>query len=88
MLIRDITGITGMKIIRAIVAGERNTQILAALKNPRIKSSAAEIAKALTGDYRVEHIFVRQQELQLYQVYQKAIAECDHQIEQYLAQVF
>lgn len=85
-VISDITGITGMAIIRAIVAGERNPQVLAALKNPRIKSSTSKIAQALTGDYRVEHIFVLQQELQLYEVYQKAIAECDQKIEQCLTQ--
>jgi hypothetical protein len=84
-VISDITGITGMAIIRAIVAGERNPEVLAALKNPRIKSSVSEIAKALTGDYRVEHIFVLQQELQFYELFQKAIAECDLQIEQCLA---
>jgi transposase len=85
-VISDITGTTGMAIIRAIIAGERNPQVLAALKNSRIKSSASEIAHALTGDYRVEHIFVLQQELQLYEIYQKAIAECDYQIEQCMAQ--
>lgn len=85
-VISALTGTTGMAIIRAIVAGERNPQVLAALENPRIKSSASEIAQALTGDYRFEHIFVLQQELQLYGVYQKAIAECDHQSEQCLAQ--
>ncbi len=63
----------------------RNPQVLAALKNPRIKSSVSEIAHALTRDYRVEHIFVLQQELQFYEVFQKAIAECDRKIEQYLA---
>jgi transposase len=47
-----------MAMIRAIVAGERNPEVLAALKNPRINSSVSELAKALTGDYRVEHIFV------------------------------
>ncbi len=73
-VISDITGITGMAIIRAIVAGERNPQVLASLKNPRIKSSVSEIAQALTGDYRVEHIFVLQQELQFYEAYQKALA--------------
>ena len=57
-VISDITGRTGLAIIRAIVAGERNPQVLAAFKDPRLKSSDAEIAKALTGDYRVEHIFV------------------------------
>ena len=84
-VISDIIGTTGMAIIHAIVAGERNPQVLAALKNPRIKSSVSEIAHALTGDYRVEHIFVLQQELQFYEVFQKAIAECDRKIEQYLA---
>jgi len=79
-VISDLTGVTGLAIIRAIVAGERNPQVLASLKNPRVKSSVEEIAKALTGDYRGEHIFVLQQELQLYEVYQSAIAECDRQI--------
>lgn len=46
-----------MKIIKAIVASERDPLVLASLKDPRIKSSAAEIAKALTGDYRREHLF-------------------------------
>jgi hypothetical protein len=85
-VISDITGTTGMAIIRAIVAGEREPQVLAALKDYRIKSSTSEIAKALMGDYRVEHIFVLQQELQLYEVYQTALTACDRQIEQCLAQ--
>lgn len=85
-VISDITGTTGLSIIRTIVAGERNPQVLAALKDYRIKSTITEIAKALTGDYRSEHIFVLQQELQLYEVYQAAIAECDRHIEQCLGQ--
>lgn len=83
-VISDITGVTGMTIIHAIVAGERNPQVLAALKNPRIKSSTQEIVKALTGDYRAEHIFVLKQELQLYEMYQAQIAACDLEIEQCL----
>jgi hypothetical protein len=51
-VISDITGVTGMAIIKAIVAGERNPQVLAALKDPRIKCSNAEITASLTGDYR------------------------------------
>lgn len=84
-VVTDITGITGLAIIRAIIAGERNPQVLAALKDRRIKSSTVEIAAALTGDYRAEHIFVLQQELQLYEVYKAQIAACDFQIEQCLA---
>jgi hypothetical protein len=79
-VISDITGVTGMAIIRAIVAGERKPEVLAALKNPRIKSSVSQIAKALTGDYRVEHIFVLQQELQFYELFQKAITATAHKI--------
>jgi transposase len=70
---------------KAIVAGERNPLVLASLKDPRIKSSAAEIAKALTGDYRAEHLFVLKQELSLYEVYKKEIVALDAEIEQCLA---
>jgi hypothetical protein len=84
-VITDVTGLTGMKIIKAIVAGEQDPQVLATLKDPRIKSSTADIAKALTGDYRNEHLFVLQQELTLYEVYQQQIAAVDAQIEKCLA---
>ena len=84
-VISDITGLTGMKIIQAIIAGEQNPQILATLKNPRIKSSTADIAKALTGDYRSEHLFVLKQEFTLYEVFQTEIAAVDAEIEKCLA---
>ena len=83
-VISDLTGLTGMKIIKAIVAGERDPQALAVLKDPRIKSSTADIAKALTGDYRREHLFVLGQELSLYQMYQAEIMAIDAEIEQCL----
>ena len=85
-VISDITGKTGMSIIKAIVDGEKDPEVLASFKDYRIKSSVSDIAKALSGDYRVEHIFVLQQELKLYEVYQTAITECDREIEQCLAQ--
>ena len=84
--VSDITGTTGMAIIRAIVAGEHDPQVLAAKKHHRVKRSEAEIAAALHGDYRKEHLFVLQQELHLYDVYQTQIAECDRQIEECLSQ--
>ena len=84
-VISDITGHTGMAIIRAIAAGVHDPQVLADLKDPRIKSSTTDIAKALTGDYRLEHLFVLKQELTLYEVYQKEIATIDQQIEKCLA---
>jgi transposase len=85
-VISDITGVTGLAILRAIVAGERNPQVLAALKHPRIQRSTSEIAAALTGDYRAEHIFVLEQELSLWEFYQAQIAACDRQIEQCLTE--
>ena len=84
-VISDVTGLTGIKIIKAIVAGEQDPQVLASLKDPRIKSSTADIAASLTGDYRHEHLFVLQQELTLYEVYQQQIAAVDIQIEKCLA---
>jgi transposase len=85
-VVSDVTGVTGMTIIRAILAGERDPQRLALLKDPRAKRSTEEIAAALVGDYRVEHLFVLQQELNLYDMYQQQIQQCDHQIEQCLSE--
>ena len=70
-VISDITGKTGLKIIQAILAGERNPETLASLKDGRIRRTTEEIAAALTGDYRAEHLFVLRQKLQLYETYQQ-----------------
>ena len=85
-VISDISGTTGLAIIRAIVAGERDLHQLAALKDFRIHASTDEIAAALKGDYRRELVFVLQQELHLYEVFQAQIVTCDVQIEQCLNQ--
>jgi transposase len=85
-VVSDITGMTGMAIIRSIVGGERNPEKLAQLRDRRIKSTSAEIAKALSGDYRGEHLFVLQQELTLYDIYQEQITAIDGEIEQCLSQ--
>lgn len=85
-VISDITGKTGMSIIRAIVAGERDPEKLARLRDPRVKRSGEEIAAALNGNYRTELLFVLQQELALYDTYCAQIRVCDQQIEQYLNQ--
>jgi transposase len=84
-VISDITGTTGLSIIHAIVAGERNPKVLSTLKDGRIKATNEEIAASLTGDYRPELVFILQQELQLYEFYQAQIAAVDAQIEQCLA---
>lgn len=85
-VISDMSGTTGLAIIRAIVAGERDLHKLAALKDFRIHAKTEEIVAALQGDYRTELVFVLQQELYLYEVYQAQIASCDVQIEQCLSQ--
>ena len=79
-VISDLTGVTGLAIVRAILAGERDRLKLAAMKDRRIKSSEATIAKALEGDYRAEHLFALRQALELYDYYQQKIAECDAEI--------
>ncbi len=79
-VISDITGMTGLAIIRAILAGERDRSKLAAMKDRRIKSDETKIAKSLEGDYRGEHLFALRQALDLYDYHQQKIAECDTQI--------
>lgn len=73
----DITGQTGLAIIRAIVAGERNPRMLAQLRNYRIRASEAEIAKSLEGTWKEEHLFCLAQALSLYDTYCALIAEAD-----------
>ena len=80
-VVSDITGKTGMDIIRAIIAGERNPRELAKLRNFRVKASEDTIAKALQGHWRDEHLFELAQAVELYTTYQNKIAECDRRIE-------
>jgi transposase len=77
----DITGVTGLAIIRAIVAGERDPLLLAQLRNPCCAKPEAELVKALTGNYRAEHVFALKQALALYDAYTEQIRECDREIE-------
>jgi len=80
-VVSDITGATGMKIIRAIVAGERNPDVLADYRDVRCKSSPETIRAALVGNDRAEHVFALAQSLDLYDFYKAKIAECDHRLE-------
>lgn len=79
-VLSDITGVTGMQILRAIVAGEQDPLVLARFRNARCASNQEEIAKALTGNYRNEHLFALQQALVLYDAYTEQILLCDKQI--------
>jgi len=84
-VISDITGVTGMKIIRSILSGERNPKKLALHRNPRCKKSAKEIAKSLHGNWRDEHLFALQQAVALYDFYQTQIEACDQKIKTQLS---
>jgi len=82
-VVRDITGLTGMGIIRAIVRGERDPQALAKLHDRRCKESAATIARAWQGTWQPEHLFAFQQSLALYDYYHEQIEACDRVIEEH-----
>lgn len=81
-VISDITGLTGMAIIRSIVAGITDPKILASLRHERCRNSEEVIEASLIGNYRQEHLFSLKQALELYDYYTQKIAECDYQIEQ------
>ncbi len=86
-VVSDITGVTGMRIIRAIVAGERDPAILASYRDVRCHASVETVRQALVGNDREEHIFALTQALELYDVYQAKVAACDGQIEAVLARL-
>jgi transposase len=80
-VLSDITGVTGLKIIRAIVAGEHNPEVLASYREPGCKKSEAEITKSLEGHYKCEHLFALKQALELYDFYDHQLRECDTELE-------
>lgn len=84
-VISDLSGLTGQKIVRAIVAGEPDPHRLAELRDARIQASPEEIAKSLEGNWRPELVFVLQQEVDMYDIYQQRIAECDQQLQKQMA---
>ncbi len=86
-VISDIVGETGQCIIRAILAGERDGRRLAALRGPRIHASEQEIARALEGTWRPEHLFALKQAVALYDAYAAQLVECDAELERMLGQL-
>jgi len=86
-VVADITGATGLRIIRAILAGEHAPEVLASLRDSRCHASAETIAKALTGNYRPEHLFALEQALALYDAYQEKASACDVRIEAVLKEL-
>jgi transposase len=86
-VVSDITGLTGMRIIQAIVTGEREPRNLAALRDPKCKHDAETLAKALEGTWRPEHLFALQQAYDRYQCHHRQIAQCDAMIQAELARL-
>jgi transposase len=86
-VVADITGATGLRIIRAILAGEHNPKVLVSLRDYRCHASAETIEKALTGSYRAEHLFALQQALALYDAYHEKVSACDVRIEAVLKEL-
>jgi len=83
-VLSDLSGVSGMKIISAILEGERDPWTLAALVRPEVKATPDDIAKSLEGNWRDELLFVLQQEVEVYRFYQEKIADCDLQLQRHL----
>ena len=83
-VLSDLSGLSGMTILQAILDGERDPRQLAELAHPRVEASKADIAKSLHGNWRDELLFVLRQEMQLYQGYQDKMAECDSKVQEQL----
>lgn len=83
-VISDISGLTGLRILDAIVDGERDPHLLAKFRDRRIKASEEEVANSPYGNWRDELIFVLEENLAIYRVYQEKIRRCDERIEQHL----
>jgi transposase len=80
-VLSDVTGVTGMHIIRAIVAGERDPHVLARYRDRRCAKSKSEIVKSLEGNYKREHLFALKQALELYDFYDQKLQDCDAELE-------
>jgi hypothetical protein len=83
-IVADITGVTGMKILRSIIAGETDPATLAAHRDVRCRASVETIRDALTGHYRHEHVFALRQAIELYDFYQEKLSACDVEVERTL----
>ena len=83
-VISELTGVTGLRIVDAIMAGERDPRVLARLRHERIQASEEIIIQSLEGDYRSEHLVTLKQSLEFYRFYQKQIADLDGKIEEFM----
>jgi hypothetical protein len=83
-VLSDITGMSGLAILDAILSGERDPHTLARLRDGRVKASEETIVQALSGDYRAEHLFTLKQSLATYRYHQRLLTACDLEIERQL----
>ena len=83
----DISGVSGLRIIRAILKGERDAKRLADMRESGVKRSRGELEAALTGNYRAQHLFALKQAVEAYDFYQAQLAECDERIQNYMSQM-
>jgi len=83
-VLSDLSGVSGMTIIKAILAGERDPQELAAKVMPGVKATPEDIVKSLDGNWREELLFLLRQHLELYQIYKQKITDCDLQMRKHL----
>lgn len=86
-VIADLTGKTGMAIVRQIVAGNHDPEVLAKHRDPRCRASETVVRDALRGNYKVEHLFTLQQALSLYDVFTEHISTCDKRIKDVLTEL-
>ncbi len=83
-VLSDLSGVSGMAIVQAILNGQRDPQKLAALADPQVKASKKVIAKSLEGNWRPESVFVLRQQVEMYRVCHDKIAACDCQLQLHL----
>ena len=83
-VLSDLSGVSGMSILGAILEGERDPRQLAALVQPGVQATPDEIVQSLDGNWREELLFVLRQHVELYRIYQRKIADCDFQLRQHL----
>jgi transposase len=83
-VLTDLSGLSGMKIIGAILAGGRDPWELAALAEPEVKATPGDIAKSLEGNWREELLFVLRQHVEFFRIYQEKIIDCDLQLRKHL----
>ncbi|MFZ3342261.1 MAG: IS110 family transposase, partial [Terriglobales bacterium] len=85
-VISDVTGTTGLAIIDAILAGERDPSVLAGLRDARVKASEEVVRKSLVGNWRAEHLFTLRQSREMFRIYQQQMVDCDLEIERLLSE--